>query len=121
MWVQDNNKNDAKTVINYDEYRNYDLRYKSKRGYYAPSFVKSVKPEKVYFNGNKMPVIGECRGLKRNRILFRAVWAWNDDFTGGRIESVQFDGASKKDKEALPVINDVISLVNSVVELYTEG
>ena len=119
MWkVQDNNKNDERTIINYDEYRNYDLRCKSERGEYAPSFIKSVKPEKIYFNGQKMPVTGECRGLKRNKITFRAVWAWNKEFTNGSIESVQFGGASRKDKEALPVINDIIELCNSVVDLY---
>lgn len=119
MWkVQDNSRNDEKTVINYDEYRNHDLRYKSERGQFAPSFLKSVKPERVYFYGQKMPVTGECRGLKRNPIKFRAVWAWDNEFAGGSIESVQFDGASRKDKEALPVINDIIELVNEVVSMY---
>ena len=119
MWkVQDNNRNDEKTVINYDEYRNHDLRYKSERGEYAPSFVKSVKPEKIWFNGHEMPVIGEVRGLKRNPIKFRAVWVWNSNFTGGVIESVKFGGASKKDKASHFVLGDVITLVNDVVNLY---
>nr|DAY30500.1 MAG TPA: hypothetical protein [Caudoviricetes sp.] len=122
MWkVQDNNKNDAKTVINYDLYRKSYLRYKSERGLYAPSFVKSVKPVKIWFNGHKMLVIGEVRGLKRNRILLRAVWVWNRDFTSGSIESAKLDGASRKDKASSLVLGDVIGLVNDVVNLYITG
>ena len=119
MWkVQDNNKNDEKTVINYDEYRNHDLRYKSERGQFAPSFVKSAKPEKIWFNGQKMPVTGEVRGLKRNKIVFRAVWAWNDNFTGGSIESAKLNGASRKDEASHLVLGDVITLINDVVNMY---
>lgn len=100
----------------------FDYRYKSNRGEFAPSFVMSVKPEKIYFNGHKMPVIGECRGLKRNKITFYAVWAWNDDFSSGVIESAKLNGATKKDEASSLVLGDIITLVNDVVNLYiTEG
>ena len=119
MWkVQDNNKNDEKTMINYDECHNCDLRSKSERGYYAPSFVKAVKPEKVWFKGHKMPVIGEIRGLKRNKITFRVIFTWDNNFNSGVIESVKLNGASRQDKTSSLVLGDVINLVNEVVSMY---
>ena len=96
----------------------FDCRYQSERSERSASFMASVKPERVYFYGHKMPVNGECRGLKRNKIVFRAVWAWNEDFAGGSIESVKFDGASRKDKASSFVLGDVIELINTVVDMY---
>lgn len=100
---------------------NFDNRYTSERGQYSPSFTMVVKPEKVYFNGHKMPVTGEVRGLKRNKIPFRAVVSWNKDFTDGVIESVKLECASRKDKANTLVLGDIINLVNEVINMYLEA
>ena len=65
-----------------------DNRYKSARSERSGGFCMTAKPEKPYFNGQNMPIIGEIRGLRRNPIKFRAVWAWNEDFTDGVITAV---------------------------------
>lgn len=98
-----------------------DCRYRSARSERSAGFCMTVKPEKIYFNGQKMPVIGEVRGLRRNPIKFRAVYTWNENYTGGVIESVSLTGATKKDKVSMFVMEDIISLVNSVVDIYIKG
>lgn len=98
-----------------------DTRYQSTRSERSAGFCMSVKPERVYFYGHEMLIIGEARGLKRNKIVFRAVWVWDKDFMGGSIESIKLNGANKKDKVNSFVFGDVIGLVNEVVNMYMEA
>lgn len=98
-----------------------DSRYKSTRSERPASFCMSAKPERVYFYGHKMPVIGEVRGLRRNPIKFRAVFTWNETYTNGTITAVELFGATKKDKQSMFITGDIINIVNSIVGLYKEG
>ena len=93
-----------------------DCRYRSARSKRSSGFCMSAKPEKPYFNGQNMPVIGEVRGLRRNPIKFRVMYTWNKDFTDGIITAVELFGATKRDKTSLFVNSDVMQMVQSVVE-----
>jgi len=93
-----------------------DCRYRSARSERSGGFCMSAKPEKVWFNGQNMPIIGEVRGLKRNPIKFRAVWAWNKEYTDGVITAVSLENATKKDKQSLFVNGDILQMVQDVVK-----
>ncbi len=106
------------SVIDYGFKSVTDNRYKSARSERSGGFCMTAKPERVYFYGHKMPVIGEVRGLKRNPIKFRVIYTWNKDFTNGTITAVSLENATKKDKQSLFVNGDVIEMVQSVVNMY---
>lgn len=104
------------SVIDYGFKSLTDNRYKSARSERSSGFCMSAKPEKPYFNGHEMPVIGEIRGLRRNPIKFRVIFIWNKEFTGGIITAVSLENATKKDKQSLFVSGDVMQMIQSVVD-----
>ena len=107
------------SVIDYGFKSVTDNRYKSARSERSGGFCMSAKPEKVWFSGQNMPIVGEVRGLRRNPIKFRVIYTWNEDFTDGTITAVELFGATKRDKESFFINGDVMEMVNSVVSLYT--
>lgn len=93
-----------------------DCRYRSARSDRSVGFCMTAKPEKPYFNGHEMPVIGEVRGLRRNPVKFRVIYTWNKDFTNGTITAVSLENATKKDKQSLFVNGDILQMVHNVVD-----
>lgn len=104
------------SVIDYGFKSLTDNRYKSARSERSAGFCMTAKPEKPYFIGHEMPIIGEVRGLRRNPIKFRIIYTWNKEFTNGTITDVEMFGATRNDKNSLFVNGDLMGMVQSVIE-----
>ena len=82
-----------------------DYRYKSERGYYAPSFIRYIKSYKMQaVTDNAYMLSGEVRDEKRQKVAFYSVV---------RKKTFTVDVGGKKISEL--VRSDIIDLINMAI------
>lgn len=82
-----------------------DYRYKSERGYYAPSFIRYVKSYKSQaVTDNAYMLGGEVRDEKRKPVKF---------FSVVRVKTFTVDVGGKKISEL--VRSDIVDLINTAI------